>query len=280
MSLYKYVAVVGGATIVGITGYIGLLYNKKNILKIDKKMFDIEIVKLSKDDNDELHRMIPDLDKLIKEYNGDIVVGGSSALKLYTKHDFEVDDTDIFLRSKEYRLNLMETYLEGDDISKWTYKNDDRKVYVDKDVNLKLDYNFLKTLYPKLEIRKKLAREIKNKSVVSGEDGNENFDESIFGTLNIISPTHGKLQYVIVNNITDKLYEWYKDTTDLPVFILYDNESREFMWYKKSKYLAECAENKILVEKYFGHKYRIDKYKEKGFNFIKNVDDYEMFKYI
>lgn len=189
---------------------------------------------------------VPQLDELTRSYKG-LLLGGSRVMRGYTGRTFPVSDTDIFLpvpdssdmRSREVLAHLCLIYGVTSD-----------------------------------KITVKYAHDHLLRSVVSPDnDQVEDFDENIYGTLNYQHPTAGHLQFVMVDQPSSKMESWYSRVSDLPVYAtLKEPGQLEYVYTG----LPSDRDN-LIVGIFSGpkqprHHNRIQKYKEKGFQFYSRTD--------
>jgi hypothetical protein len=240
-----------------------------------------------------LQRDVPHLSKLEKYTDGNIVIGGSYGLRMFTGRDFKVNDVDVFCRSSE-------TYASSADrITAWI---DEEEKWHDnpKGVGetLKRDEELIRSLNPTVlnhNIIVKLAKD-HAKSVVTDDPLREQFDEMILGTITVL-PEHDrehklKQQYVMMDyslcrdnaqvsdivsnyplNLPTRYYSclnirtWHYTFSDLPVCIYYDTQDKKYKFHYNA-FWGKLAEWGFLNKRSMTHQNRRDKYLEKGFNII------------
>lgn len=205
--------------------------------------------KLSIEERNELYSLIPKLDELVKKYEGHVIFGGSRALNLFCKRSnngfsFETDDIDVIIRS-----NVPSAF-----INNYNLRNET------KDFDL---------FFPCGNIVVKLSNNQSEKLMLkAGDPEKEDFDKAIYGTLNMTITELGKIQFVFVNKTVGELEHWYRETSDLPVYIYYDIKEKEFVWMIKDPCGASlCLEGKLRYDQ-FHHDYRVEKYIKKGFTMV------------
>lgn len=182
-----------------------------------------------------MHNFMP----LLNKHYGDVVIGGSTALKIYTGRDFITHDTDYFLKSKDdFRSR------DGD------YHN----------ATLQADISTLSTqvLPDHIWSCKLSSMNIYHTSGVDTQEI-EQFDKAIGGTVNTIVDNN-KVQFVMIDNSKD-LEQWYATSADLPVFINFNHGQPYF--YVCNQWLGLMAKCGYLFS--IRHVERQLKYKEKGF---------------
>ena len=207
------------------------VYNKNMLHKI----------KTTDEQFEELKIDVKKLDEIIGVYRK-VIIGGSRALKIWTRREYNVDDNDIFLHS-----------IEGNRFNG----------------NLEKDIEQLMRIYPHCSIRVRLAKDYVG-SVVNEEQSTENFDQAIIGTINL-KYENNKYQFVMIEKNPGYTYSidlvgWYGMTSDLPVFILYDKFDPIPNFIVKEGHGHWLAKQGILLN--LRHKNRIEKYEKKGFTII------------
>lgn len=174
---------------------------------------------------------------MLNKTNKPIIIGGSYALNLFVNMNgkkCEYDDIDIILSSTDTNIFQFANCVVPNYKSVYICKNDDKHKY---DINGQI---------------------IGEKNI---EIDIEEFDKKIFGTVNCVSNTGKKHQYVLVNELPENLCDWYEKTSDLPVFIIKNGDEYAF----KLKSIGAANDALIGVLSGIKHNYRIEKYKNKGF---------------
>ena len=171
---------------------------------------------------------------------GEILVGGSTALKIYTGRDFNTHDTDYFLKSKEHFITTRGKYNEA---------------------TLEADLETLSThVLPGHNWSIKLSSMHEHSVVANvGTQEVEEFDTAIGGTINTVVDNN-KVQFVMVDNSKD-LEQWFMSASDLPVCINMNHGKPYF--YVRNYWAGLMAKYGYLYS--IRHRERRDKYEEKGF---------------
>jgi hypothetical protein len=136
-----------------------------------------------------------------------------------------------------------------------------------------------KTLNTINELWPDIKKTIKYSHEVSTNDTNvEAFNQSIACTITIIDSDISKknIQLVLINQPNDNLVNWYKNTTDLPVFLHISKSLNNNMYHRgnelyytiniKDELVYNLAMEKILYG--IKHQSRKDKYNSKEFHYI------------
>ena len=208
---------------------------------IDDDEHILHKIKTTEEQYNELKSNVKNLEQIVGVYKK-VIIGGSRALKIWTKREFNVNDNDIFLHS-----------IEGDRFTG----------------NLEKDVEQLMKIFPNCSTRVRLSKDNK-KSIVNEEQLVEEFDQAIIGTINL-KYEGNKYQFVMIEKNPGFTYSldligWYGRTTDLPVFILQDMFDPTPSFIVKYGCGHLLAKQGILTN--LRHKNRIEKYEKKGFKFI------------
>jgi len=174
---------------------------------------------------------------ILNKSNEPIIIGGSYALNLFVNMNdlhCDYDDIDIILSNPGGDIFQFANCVAQQYKSVYICKNDDKNKY---DINGQIIG-------------------VKNINVDV-----EEFDKKIKGTVNCVSNDGEKHQYVLVNEPPETLCDWYAKTSDLPVFIT--KTGNDYVFQLKSIGVANDALNGVLSG--IKHKYRIEKYQNKGF---------------
>lgn len=246
-----------GVTTSAVVGGIGYsLYKRKPYTQ-----------ELTTEQHAALFSQLPHLKDLQKPFNNNLLIGGSYALQLYTGRDFQVNDVDVFVSSKEGRgTNIM--YERGDPCARTFWKREDGSEAENPYPMLDHDQKVIKEVYPDQEVEVRLVDDHPNRgtSMLNNDQGVEFFDNYIFGTINVpLIPL--KHQFVMVDRYIN-LFRWYQDATDLPVFIFFDKNDEKFKWMVHRPFWARAAKWGYLDGRVMRHKERREKYGEKGFKVI------------
>jgi hypothetical protein len=174
---------------------------------------------------------------ILNKSNEPVIIGGSYALSQFVTMNnlnCNYDDIDIIMSNTDTELFQFANNVAPQYKSVYICKNDNKNKY-----NI-------------------------NGQIIGVKDINidvEEFDKKIIGTVNCVSNDGEKHQYVFVNESPENLCSWYAKTSDLPVFIT--KTGNNYVFELKSISAANDALSGVLSG--VKHKYRIEKYQNKGF---------------